>query len=128
MILLLSLLTQTTCFSQGIWKDSLAVITTRQLKQANIIFAEHARLKERDSVMTEQIETMNRMMGIYNAIDSINRARINSYSQKVEDQKKEIDSISNDLKAARKKSRKKSFAIGILGAVIVTAITGVFVK
>lgn len=106
----------------------MAVITTRQLKQANIIFAEHARLKERDSVMTEQIETMNRMMGIYNAIDSINRARINSYSQKVEDQKKEIDSISNDLKAVRKKSRKKSFAIGILGAVIVTAITGVFVK
>lgn len=100
----------------------------QQLKQTNIIFVEHTRLKARDSVMTEQIETMNRMMGIYNAIDSINRARLNSYSQKIEDQKKKIDSINHDLLAAKRKSRRKNFAIGILGAVLGAAVIGAVIK
>lgn len=120
MLLLASLSIPTTCFSQGICKDSLVMITAKQLKQTNIIFLEHKRLKERDSVMIKQIDEMDRLLAVYNSIDSINKQQLSSFKKQVEDQNKTIDDMSSKLIKSKKKNRRKNFVLGVLSVALVS--------
>lgn len=96
------------------------MITAKQLKQTNIIFLEHRRLKERDSVMIKQIDEMNRLLAIYNSIDSINKQQLSSFKKQVEDQNKTIDDMSSKLIKSKKKNRRKNFVLGVLSVALVS--------
>lgn len=96
------------------------MITAKQLKQTNIIFLEHKRLKERDSVMFKQIDEMDRLLAVYNSIDSINKQQLSSFKKQVEDQNKTIDDMSSKLIKSKKKNRRKNFVLGILSVALVS--------
>ena len=96
------------------------VITAKQLKQTNIIFLEHRRLKERDSVMIKQIDEMDRLLAVYNSIDSINKQQLSSFKKQVEDQNKTIDDMSSKLIKSKKKNRRKNFVLGVLSVALVS--------
>lgn len=96
------------------------MITAKQLKQTNIIFLEHKRLKERDSVMIKQIDEMDRLLAVYNSIDSINKQQLSSFKKQVEDQNKTIDDMSSKLIKSKKKNRRKNFVLGVLSVALVS--------
>lgn len=96
------------------------MITAKQLKQTNIIFLEHKRLKERDSVMIKQIDEMDRLLAVYNSIDSINKQQLSSFKKQVEDQNKIIDDMSSKLVKSKKKNRRKNFVLGVLSVAFVS--------
>ena len=96
------------------------MITAKQLKQTNIIFLEHRRLKERDSVMIKQIDEMDRLLAVYNSIDSINKQQLSSFKKQVEDQNKTIDDMSSKLIKSKKKNRRKNFVLGVLSGALVS--------
>lgn len=96
------------------------MITAKQLKQTNIIFLEHRRLKERDSVMIKQIDEMDRLLAVYNSIDSINKQQLSSFKKQVEDQNKTIDDMSSKLIKSKKKNRRKNFVLGVLSVALVS--------
>lgn len=96
------------------------MITAKQLKQTNIIFLEHRRLKERDSVMIKQIDEMDRLLTVYNSIDSINKQQLSSFKKQVEDQNKTIDDMSSKLIKSKKKNRRKNFVLGVLSVALVS--------
>lgn len=96
------------------------MITAKQLKQTNIIFLEHRRLKERDSVMIKQIDEMDRLLAVYNNIDSINKQQLSSFKKQVEDQNKTIDDMSSKLIKSKKKNRRKNFVLGVLSVALVS--------
>lgn len=98
------------------------------MKQTNIIFLEHQRLKERDSVLMERIKMMDTLMTIYNGIDSINARQIAQYQldAKIKDQK--IDKLSVELAASKKKTRKRNRVIAILSASLAASLGCLFIK
>lgn len=96
------------------------MITAKQLKQTNIIFLEHRRLKERDSVMIKQIDEMDRLLAVYNSIDSINKQQLSSFKKQVEDQNKTIDDMNSKLIKNKKKNRRKNFVLGVLSVALVS--------
>ena len=96
------------------------MITAKQLKQTNIIFLEHRKLKERDSVMIKQIDEMDRLLAVYNSIDSINKQQLSSFKKQVEDQNKTIDDMSFKLIKSKKKNRRKNFVLGVLSVALVS--------
>lgn len=96
------------------------MITAKQLKQTNIIFLEHRKLKERDSVMVKQIDEMDRLLTVYNSIDSINKQQLSSFKKQVEDQNKTIDDMSSKLIKSKKKNIRKNFVLGVLSVALVS--------
>ena len=96
------------------------MITAKQLKQTNIIFLEHRRLKERDTAMNKQNDEMDRLLAVYNNIDSINKQQLSSFKKQVEDQNKTIDDMSSKLIKSKKKNRRKNFVLGVLSVALVS--------
>lgn len=70
--------------------------------------------------MIKQIDEMDRLLAVYNSIDSINKQQLSSFKKQVEDQNKTIDDMSSKLIKSKKKNRRKNFAIGVLGVALVS--------
>lgn len=76
--------------------------------------------------MTRQIEEMDRLMAVYNSIDSINKQQLLNFEKQIEDQDKTIDEINSKLVKSKKRNRRKNFALGVLGIALASIL--VFVR
>ena len=70
--------------------------------------------------MIKQIDEMERLLAIYNSIDSINKQQLSSFKKQVEDQNKTIDDMSSKLIKSKKKNRRKNFVLGVLSVALVS--------
>ena len=70
--------------------------------------------------MIKQIDEMDRLLAVYNSIDSINKQQLSSFKKQVEDQNKTIDDMSSKLIKSKKKNRRKNFVLGVLGVALVS--------
>ena len=70
--------------------------------------------------MIKQIDEMDRLLAVYNSIDSINKQQLSNFKKQVEDQNKTIDDMSSKLVKSKKKNRRKNFALGVLGVALVS--------
>lgn len=70
--------------------------------------------------MIKQIDEMDRLLVVYNSIDSINKQQLSNFKKQVEDQNKTIDDMSSKLIKSKKKNRRKNFAIGVLSVALVS--------
>ena len=72
--------------------------------------------------MIKQIDEMDRLLAVYNSIDSINKQQLSNFKKQIEDQNKTIDDMSSKLVKSKKKNRRKNFALGVLSV----ALTSIF--
>jgi hypothetical protein len=80
-----------TCSSQVISnqtdQDSTVLLTTSQLKYANLIFAEHNKLLNENSLLKEQITNYNKVVADLEQIDSLKTVQLNlqaiAYSEQI---------------------------------------------
>ena len=70
--------------------------------------------------MIKQIDEMNRLLAVYNSIDSINKQQLSNFKKQVEDQNKTIDDMSSKLIKSKKKNRRKNFVLGVLSVALVS--------
>ena len=70
--------------------------------------------------MIKQIDEMDRLLAVYNSIDSINKQQLSSFKKQVEDQNKTIDDMSSKLIKSKKKNRRKNFVLGVLSVALVS--------
>lgn len=70
--------------------------------------------------MIKQIDEMDRLLAVYNSIDSINKQQLSSFKKQVEDQNNTIDDMSSKLIKSKKKNRRKNFVLGVLGVALVS--------
>ena len=70
--------------------------------------------------MIKQIDEMDRLLAVYNSIDSINKQQLSSFKKQVEDQNKTIDDMSFKLIKSKKKNRRKNFILGVLSVALVS--------
>lgn len=70
--------------------------------------------------MIKQIDEMDRLLAVYNSIDSINKQQLSSFKKQVEDQNKIIDDMSSKLVKSKKKNRRKNFVLGVLSVAFVS--------
>ena len=70
--------------------------------------------------MIKQIDEMDRLLAVYNSIDSINKQQLSSFKKQVEDQNKIIDDMSSKLIKSKKKNRRKNFVLGVLSVALVS--------
>ena len=113
--LLIMMSIPTICSSQNIWnQDSVVTITSKQLKEANLIFIEHKKLLNEDNLLYKQIDNYRKDSCILIQLDSIKNVKINDYKNLVTKQEKCIKSLEKDLS----KSNKRSIWTGISGLVI----------
>lgn len=73
--------------------------------------------------MIKQIDEMDRLLAVYNRIDSINKQQLSSFKKQVEDQNKTIDDMSSKLIKSKKKNRRKNFVLGVLSVALVSIFT-----
>ena len=70
--------------------------------------------------MIKQIDEMDRLLAVYNGIDSINKQQLSSFKKQVEDQNKTIDDMSFKLIKSKKKNIRKNFVLGVLSVALVS--------
>lgn len=91
----MNLLIPITSFSQDILQDTIQhrlnnaiLITPQQLKTTNLIFNEHQKLKEENTLLYEQIQNYKDLSSLNEQIDSLYLEQINSltidYSEQIE--------------------------------------------
>lgn len=94
-LLLTILLTKTTSFSstisKEIEKDSIVSITPIQLKETNLIFAEHQKLLNENRLLFEQINNYEEDNKLLMQSDSIRQVQIQTYKNLNETLNKNID-------------------------------------
>ena len=113
--LLIMMSIPTICSSQNIWnQDSVVTITSKQLKEANLIFIEHKKLLNENNLLYKQIDNYRKDSCLLIQLDSINNVKINDYKNLVTKREKCIKSLEKDLS----KSNKRSIWTGISGLVI----------
>lgn len=94
-------------------KDSLIVITPLQLKKTNIIFVEHARMKEEIPLLQETINLQDSTIRLMDASQQIQVQQISNYKTHVGEQQKTLNELDKTLqKEIKKKRTYKGFAIG----------------
>lgn len=126
LIFFLSLLIPNVVFSQDtyskILEDSLIVITPTQLKQTNLIFAEHKKLLQTDSIYKKQIEILKEAISVSLELDSVYNKKLNNYYTIIQDKEKE----NTKLKKRIKNSKNLNLILG--GSSIITILLALLIK
>ena len=124
-LLLISLLTTIATFSQDIYPknigDSLVVITAEQLKEANLIFTEHAYLMDENNMLYDKLNLQDELIFNYHQMDSINRVNMLRLSNELDFTKNKVEKLNKRLN-----NHKTYFWVG--GAALVAAIVAFFLK
>ena len=98
-LLLISLLTAIASFTQTTYpknlNDSLVIITAEQLKQTNLIFAEHEFLSNENTLLKDKINLQDSLIYNYSKIDSIQKENIIKLT-------KEVDFVNNKVNRLEK--------------------------
>ena len=104
----LILLTTITCFSQNILvnegNDTVVLITPQQLKETNLIFAEHQKLLVEKKLLLNQLNNYKLDNGLLSYSDSIKSLQVdnyknltNSYSIQIEELNQEVQKKNKSL-------------------------------
>lgn len=100
------LLVRTTCFSSNtsevIEQDSTVLITSDQLKSANLIFVEHKKLLEENRLLNLQIQNYQTKTDYLLKTDSLRTAQITNYQYLNESYATRIEDLN---KAIKRKNR-----------------------
>ena len=110
-----TMLMMITCFSSTIYKDSIIVITPTQLKNTNLIFAEHSKLFKENSLLKRQIENYKEDNKLLIKSDSVRCLEINYYSD-----------INKELNNSLQKKNKSLFLWKIGGVTVSTTLLILF--
>ena len=98
-LLLIIILATITCFSSNTLKiapqDSIVSITAQQLKYTNLIFIEHKKLLEENSLLSKQINNYQLEVKTLEQIDSIRESQIINERILYENQIKDLTSKKN---------------------------------
>lgn len=115
--LLLSLLIPTASFSQDTYpkivNDSLILLTSNQLKQTNLIFAEHNMLLKKTDLLESQIVQYKKLVKNCEENDSL-CSELLVYNEKLYLEK--LSTVNKQLKKETKK--RKLFQFGALGLLL----------
>ena len=113
--LLIILLTTTTSFSSNISKDTTVLITSKQLKEANLIFVEHAKLLKENPLLIKQIDNYQRDNALLIEANSIKNLQIKNYQELSESYKFKLEELNSKLK-----KKDKNTLIWKIGGVTVS--------
>ena len=106
LLLLITLLVKIMCFSSNtsgvIKQDSTVLITSDQLKYANLIFVEHKKLLEENRLLYQQVKNYKAKTNILLKTDSLRVEQIANYQHINEEYILQIDNLN---KAIKKKDR-----------------------
>ena len=101
-LLVLSLLTAIASFTQTTYpknlNDSLVIITAEQLKQTNLIFAEHDYLTKENVLLKNKISLQDSLIYNYSQIDSIQKNNIVKLTEKVDFANNKINKLEKQFK------------------------------
>lgn len=103
-----------TSFSQSILNDTV-LITSNQLKIANLIFAEHQKLLTENSLLKIQLDNYNKENIILLKTDSLRVNQIEILKSLSTDQTTQIENLNNQLK-----KKSKSLLIWKVGGISVS--------
>ncbi len=96
-LLLITLLAKTLCFSQTTSTDSLK-ISHEQLKGINLIFAEHSKLKSENTLLWNEIKLFKEKDALHAEVDSLNKLEITAYQNKVQVLNDNVTNLNKKLK------------------------------
>jgi hypothetical protein len=121
LILLLITLSQTTIsFSQTTSRitsqDTIVSITSKQLKEANIIFLEHSRLLKDNLLLTEQVNNYKEDNNLLLRSDSIKSIQLDTYKSLTSFYEDKIKDLNKDIK-----SKNTSLVVWKIGGITVCA-------
>ena len=101
-----------------ITKDSLVVITHKQLRQTNIIFEEHHNLKRENNLLYEEIVVMDSMINNLEMSSSYYNECINNYKDSTVIKNKQISDLNKSVDRIKKRRNNVysggSIVIGLL--------------
>ena len=113
-ILLISIFQKTLCFSQTIYpkivSDSLVLITSSQLKQTNLIFAEHQKLKSMNVQINTKFGLQEEISSMFNQSAMIKDLQIANLETINDINKSTLLNINKELNQYKK--RQKLLVIG----------------
>ena len=108
-ILLISIFQKTLCFSQTIYpkivSDSLVLITSSQLKQTNLIFAEHQKLKSINVQLDAKFDLQEEISSIFNQSAMIKDLQIANLEAINDINKSTLLNINKELNQYKKKQK-----------------------
>ena len=108
-ILLISIFQKTLCFSQTIYpkivSDSLVLITSSQLKQTNLIFAEHQKLKSINVQLDAKFDLQEEISSIFNQSSMIKDLQIANLETINDINKSTLLSVNKELIQYKKKQK-----------------------
>lgn len=84
--------------SSIIENDSIVLITSSQLKETNLIFAEHSKLLHENKLLSAQLEHYKANNSLLVLSDSIRRIQIANYNNLSNEYIKHINSLNNDIR------------------------------
>ena len=101
-LLLINLLIAIASFTQTTYprnlNDSLVIITAEQLKQTNLIFAEHEFLTEENLILKDKINLQDSLIYNYSKIDSIQKNNIIKLTSEVDFANNKINKLEKQCK------------------------------
>jgi len=101
-LLLINLLIAIASFTQTTYprnlNDSLVIITAEQLKQTNLIFAEHEFLTEENLILKDKINLQDSLIYNYSKIDSIQKNNIIKLTSEVDFANNKINKLEKQFK------------------------------
>lgn len=101
-----------------ITKDSLVVITHKQLRQTNIIFEEHYNLKKENNLLYEEIVVLDSMINNLEMSSSYYNECINNYKDSTVIKNKQISDLNKSVDRIKKRRNNVysggSIVIGLL--------------
>ena len=108
-ILLISIFQKTLCFSQTIYpkivSDSLVLITSSQLKQTNLIFAEHQKLKSINTQLDTKFNLQEEISSMLNQSTIIKDLQIANLETINDINKSTLLSVNKELIQYKKKQK-----------------------
>ena len=108
-ILLISIFQKTLCFSQTIYpkivSDSLVLITSSQLKQTNLIFAEHQKLKSMNVQINTKFGLQEEISSMFNQSAMIKDLQIANLETINDINKSTLLNINKELNQYKKKQK-----------------------
>lgn len=105
-LLLITLLSTTTSFSQSISKeikqDSIVSITPQQLKETNLIFLEHRKLLQENFLLGCQLNNYKNDNALLATTDSLRVLQLRSYKELSDTYSMRINNLNNELSKKEK--------------------------
>lgn len=95
---ILLIIAMTLCSWSYSQDTSKVIITTEQLKTANIIFAEHFKYSQEIPYLNEQIKNLTLINNSWVRTDSLRKQQLNYYNSVIIDKDKSIDDLNKSLK------------------------------